>query len=328
MTGRSSLIGAGLSGGESPLVWGVRVARLGRTDVRVHLVTVVWMAAVLLSSLPRDAIGLGYAGIGLVVWCGVVAVRGLARGACRRGGVALVWPIGAVWEDSGGDGGWVCDVGGLCVTAVIAVGAAIAMWGLGWLGSGGQAIPAALNPLVPGASLVDLAVRGGGGAGAVALWWTYAIGVVLTAVHCVPARPTDGARLVERWLGRRGDGISARRRTNVAGLVGAGLIALGGVVLGSTPAIGLGLLLGVVTWWDLRLISMPEELAMGLAQPPLGGDRAEVPGLPGDEDAGKELPSQAELDRVLEKIAEGGMASLSRRELRFLKAETARRRDG
>ncbi|MEO0717080.1 MAG: DUF6576 domain-containing protein [Planctomycetota bacterium] len=67
---------------------------------------------------------------------------------------------------------------------------------------------------------------------------------------------------------------------------------------------------------------------MGLGQPPLGGDRAEVPVLPGAEDAGGEVPNQAELDRVLEKIAEGGMASLSRRELRFLKAETARRRDG
>lgn len=327
MTGWGSLIVGGFAGGESPLVWGVRVARLRRTDVRVHLVTLVWMAAVLLSSLPRDAIGVGYASIGLAVWIAVVAARGLACGVCRRGGVALVWPIGAVWEDSGVGDGWPCDVVGLCATSLVAFGAAGVMWGMGWLGSFGPGVPAVLNPLVPGASLADLAVRGGGGAGAVAVWWAYAIGMVLTAAHCVPARPTDGARLMERWLGRSGDGVAARRATNAAGLVGAALVVVGGVVLGSTPAIGLGLLMGVVTWWDLRLISMPQELAMGLA-----GSRpdtvAEATDGVSELDGGVSSPDQGELDRVLEKIAEGGMASLSRRELRFLKAETARRRDG
>ncbi len=323
----ASLLGEGLAGGESPFVWGVRVARLGRTEVRVHLVTLVWAAAVLLSSLPRDAVGIGYAAIGLVVWCGVVAVRGVASGLVRRGGVALVWPIGASWEDSDRDAGWLGDVIGLAATAAIACIAAGAMWGAGWLGPLGGGVPAALNPLVPGASLVDLAVRGGGGAAAVAIWWAYAIGVVLTAAHCVPGRPTDGARLLERWIGRRADGVAARRRTNLAGLAGAALMVVGGVVLSSTPAIGLGVLIGVVTWWDLRLISMPEELAMGLARGGPGVRAEAADGLAELESDGPR-EDQAELDRVLKKIAEGGMASLSRRELRFLKAETARRRGG
>ena len=299
-----------LGAGDSPLLWGLRLRTLAGAEIRVHLLTIAWIAMLLLASLPRDALGLEYAAMAVGAWVLVVVGRDGARWIAGARGMVLVWPTGGAWE--GAETSLrvrpvIAGIGSTLLT-VLVTGAVMA-----WLGVSRDAL--AVSPLAPRAALAALEIQGRQPGWLAALWWVYAAGVTLTVVQLIPARPLDGGVILEHTLRSRG-ALAARQRVDRVG-IGAGcvLVALG-VVGSAAPAIGLGAMVGVLSWWDLRLLDLPTELSRG-----------EAPRHETGPDAG---PSSGdlELDRLLEKIAGSGMASLSRRELEFLKGETARRRGG
>jgi len=250
--------------------------------------------------------------------------------ACRAvGGDAddiLMWPLGGLascdpprrWKAH-----FITTAGGPAVNLAIVplTCAALAL--------AGHSDAILFNPLAPAAAVGVFASYW-----LVALWWTHYINILLLLFNVLlPMYPMDGGRLMHALIWRARGRKRATEIATLVGLVTAGVVAVGAMITENVTLIVIALFGALVCWTERRQLRMGAELA----DPVLGGfdedddDFVAAPRGPGKAELKRrerEAAEQAEVDRILAKIAAAGMASLSRKEKRTLEEATERKRRG
>jgi Zn-dependent protease len=294
------------------------------------------IVAELLWTIPRGWMGVGYVAIGMGVLFLIVLLHEFGHCfACRWvGGEAdqiLMWPLGGLAFTAPPEGwkaSFVTTAGGPLVNVLIAPVAAA-----GVLAAGGGIDALVFNPFNPTFALLQLTSWWG-----VALWWVYYLNLVLLAFNVLmPMFPLDGARMVQELLWAR---IGRRRSMQIAvnvGLVTAVVVGVLGLTGGESRLFGLAVFCGLTCWMERRNLQFMEDPALagydferGYRGMPGAAGREEEPAAAESKREARrrerEEREQADVDRILGKIAESGLASLTRGERAALHRATERKR--
>lgn len=318
--------------GENPLRWAVPLYRAWGISVRVHVLFIVFIVVRLLFSLDQSLAGVGHAGLMLAALFGLVLLHEYGHCfACRRvGGEAdevLLWPLGGLamcrpphdWRSN-----LITTVGGPGVNAVLLLPLGAAVW---WLTGEPRAVFFDLfNPGTAfGAAQSSSSAAAWGISAVIALHVMNAYGLLFNVL--VPMYPMDGGRILHALLWRQ---MGYHRATDVATLVGmvaAGVMAVVGIVTEQTMLMAIAFFGAITCWQDrrqLRFASSGGDDAIIAASQRLAAEETKrLAEARRRREA--EAARQAEVDRILAKIAKEGMASLTRKEQQTLKDASAKK---
>jgi stage IV sporulation protein FB len=326
--------------GESPMDWAVPLYTAWRIRVRIHLMFVFIILFELIQSLSRSQVGFYHMAIGMGSLFGLVLLHEYGHCiACRWvGGTAdkiLMWPLGGLAYCSPPHR-WKADLittaGGPLVNLILFPVFALALVAMG---QGRDAL--IFSPLDPVQGL--RAVDGFNNAVYwinVTLWCLYTSNAALFLFNmCLPMYPMDMGRIVMALIWWRKGHRTAMLVSTTVGMFFAMIVMAAGMVWRDMNLMLIGLFCGFVCFRERRAMSAISE------DPALAGYDFErgYKGMPDDEDNAraekarrkqikKEQDDQAELDRILAKIAKTGMGSLSKAETKWLARATERRRGG
>lgn len=313
---------------ENPMGWALPLFRVAGIRVRVHLLFIVYALGVVLFSIARDTMGVGYTLLEMAILFVLVLMHEFGHCFAARlvGGEAddiLMWPLGGLATTSPPDT-WrahlIVTLGGPAVNVLLFPVFAIALTGAGL----GETVW--FNPLRPGAALALLSSWW-----EVALWWAHFLNLTLLAFNVLlPMFPLDGGRIVQSVLWARLGRRASMEIATVVGMVGAGALGVAGLATERATLVGIAAFCALVCWTERKRLRAPDEI----------GDTAYAAALREQtreqEDAARRAAAArrereqeaAEMDRVLAKIAATGMGSLTPKEKRFLEDATARKRAG
>jgi len=297
--------------------------------------TVVYLVGTLLWSIPPSHGGFVFVAPSVLGLLLLVLLHEFGHCvACRRvggeadrivllpwGGLALVRPPHS-WKAH-----FAATAGGPAVHLLLVpvLGAAVVAVGMGDF--------LLFNPFKPLEAVGYAAAAGSSleAAGRITLWWLHYINIVLLLFNVfLPMYPFDGGRLVQALLWSR---LGYRRAQEIAVLIGfAGAMVLGLAALWLEQAM-LVLIAAFGAWacWlerrrlrgEIDIAGDAAAMCSGYSVDP--GSEAE-PSRRELKRRERENREQAELDRILAKIARSGMDSLSRPERRLLRQMTERKR--
>ena len=324
--------------GDNFFSWAFPLFTVFGIRVKIHLLFVLMIVSELVWSLgKKDAYSLStpYVALGLAALFLMVLLHEFGHCfACRWvGGEAnevLLWPLGGLafclpphqWRAA-----FITTAGGPAVNVMLAP-----IFGLGVLiATGWNWHYVLLNPFHITAPLSGL-----GHWWTVALWWCYSTNLGLLVFNLVmPMFPLDGARMVQELLWAR---IGYRRSMVIAvnvGLFVAVVVAVISLTADQSRMLGLALFGGITCFFEKRKLAVYEDNGL-----PPGYDFSRgYKGLPPEEPRRRREPGKrelrqqrrteelnAEVDRILAKIAATGMGSLTRKEKSVLRGETDRKR--
>jgi len=314
---------------EHPLGWGVTVGRLFGVRVRLHLLLIVYVLGQIAWSIPREELGVWY----MLMLMGGLLITLLMHdlghvSVCRRlGGEAdeiLLWPLGGLAPTIPPDG-WkpalLVALGGPMVNLLIAIGTTI---GLIMAGYGDMAL---VDPFRLGSAFSQFDRYSVAG-----LWALHYVNLMVLLVNVLaPMHPLDGGEILRSILWRRtGNEHRAAELTATTGIaVGIGLGALA-LVSERTLLFGVAVFGVLMSWAERQRLRQVDEVVGEAWRASLRDDSSQRAEPPQSEirKAERAADRQAELDRVLGKIAREGMQSLTRKERRVLRMETeARKRE-
>lgn len=315
--------------------WGIRV--------RVHLIFIVMIIAQLIWSIRQDQLGPGYVATAMAALFVLVLLHEYGHCfACRRvGGEAdqiLMWPLGGLaycrpphdWKAD-----LITTLGGPAVNVVLfpVFGGALLAVGAGW-----QSV--IFNPFDPGGVLGGVLLRSGlQPYWLVALWWLHFVNLLLLAFNMLlPMFPMDCGRVVQAVLWAK---MGHRRSLEIAttiGMAAAGVLAVVSLTVDQTHLLGIAIFGGVVCYMEKRRLKFSGDeggipgydFSKGYGGM-LGSDEDDEPAGPSRAEAKRHEREQAEaveIDRILAKIGDGGMDSLSRKERLLLEKATKKKQGG
>lgn len=333
---------------DNPLGWSVRLFVFRKIDVRIHLITIVFMIGVVLASITtvgdRGWLQLITLSFGMLALFVVVLLHefGHCFGARFSGGSAnriVMLPIGGLalamprhhWKSH-----LITAVAGPAVNVAILPFTAAALWAIGQ----GQSV--VFNPFAPyetvglistSSSLATL--------GAQSLWWLHYINILILGFNLLLVFfPFDGGRIVQAVMWRKMGYLRSMTATIYIGLVGAALILVIALVLGESMVVAIAAFGLLACWIERSRLKAADEIT-GYIPGDGAGLGAVSPGTLGGFDEPEERESKAEakrrereakeqqeLDRVLEKISRSGMDSLTTAEKRLLSKQTKKRQHG
>jgi Zn-dependent protease len=334
---------------DDPMSWSLPLFRVAGIAVRLHLFFLAFVVVVLARALSAGGdtgFGLLPSVLGLVALFGVILLHEFGHCiACRMvGGRAdeiLLWPLGGLATCDpprrASANFWTAAGGPLVNVAIMAVLTPFLGFRYGqWLGF---AIP---NPLDLGGLLHRVDFDG---------WWmmflvlTNAVAWFLLLFNLIPMFPLDGGRLLQAVLWSRSNYQRSMRVACRSGLVGAVVVGVLALVTDSTALLGIALFGGVVCYATAKQLEHEREFlgfdpdefdpgADGLFEPlevediRSGSSQASAAVKAADSKAAEALHArEAEIDRILAKIAEKGMDALSRAERETLRQATESKRD-
>lgn len=316
MSGRApGWLARAIGEGENPLAWSVPLGVVGGVAVRVHVAFLAYAVVRMVRSIPQDGAGPVFEAASLGVITMLVLVHEMGRGLmCRlaRGemGEVVLWPLGGLTVGTHG-GRWrsallTASGGPLVHAALVPV-----LGGVLWLLSGRSELV-----LVDPTSFVS-SERAALGEG-LFVWFLFklhAMNLVLLVLNAaVPMPPLDAARaahaLIWRWLGE----LEADRVMAGVGIASGVLLALAGLLVESSALVAAAVF-GV-------LVSAREQRRSRSLARLLDDSGPEAPAA----EEGRGADDQAEVDRLLAKISESGLGSLSTAERRTLDRASAARR--
>lgn len=321
--------------GDNIFSWAVPLYRAWGILVRIHIFYIVIVAARLISSLRTDQHGFLFEAL----WMGTLFALVLLHEyghciACRRvGGEAddiLMWPLGGLaacrpphdWRSH-----LVTVAGGPLVNVLLfpVLGAAVLAMTREW----GAVI---FNPFNPG--MGALALPSGAQP-----WWLFAVWsahymnlVLLLFNVLLPMYPLDGGRILQCLLWPRlGHRASLDLSTRI-GFVAAIILGVVALVSEANTLFMVSLFAALTCWSErqrLRFAADPEGPYADLAAASRG-DRQAAARLDKAQAKRRERQAkeEAEVDRILTKIAQQGMGALTRAERSRLKSATENRRKG
>lgn len=312
-------------------------------QVRIHLLFVVFIVAELIWSLRRDSAGPAIVGFQMGwLWLLVILHEFGHCLACRLvGGEAdrvLLWPLGGLamcrpphnWKAS-----LITTIGGPGVNFVLipVLGGALLAAGAGW-----NAV--FFNPFNPNAVFRSVEwFTYNTSYWRYFLWTAYYINFLLFAFNmALVMYPMDAGRIVQELMwSRLGYKRSMTIATNI-GLVVAVCLGVFAMLSGKGLLLGIALFGGITCFNQRRMLAMMEDEPAwaydtdrghkgfdggGSGSRPAPPDKAYQAALQKQQ---RERERKAEVDRILAKIGEQGMQSLTRSERATLKDETERGR--
>lgn len=319
---------------DNPLHWALPLGSVAGVRVRVHLFFLLYAGATILFSMLRHEMGAGYTALAMAALFALVLVHefGHALGARRVGGDAsdiLLWPLGGLAPLTLPER-WKAHL--IATLAGPAVHVALAPVFIGAMLAAGLGEALLFNPLRLGATLASPVFDAWW---KVLLFWLHAINLLLLGFNALlPMFPLDGGRILRALLWARVGYRRATERSLAIGFVTACVVAIAGLAAQQAMLVAVGVFAGLVCWDERRRLHAPELLTGGFD---LGLDDGEIDPLDAAaerhaEHAAKaraeEAERQAEVDRILAKIAATGLESLSKAERAALARETERKRRG
>jgi len=327
--------------GENPFRWAVPLYRVWGISVKLHVFFIVYLLLEMIRSIAQSQAGWKFTAIWLGCLFGLVLVHEYGHCfACRRvrgeADEIILWPLGGLamcrpphtWQAH-----LVTVLGGPGVNLVlwpvlgIAVLLAAGEWAWHYL---------LFNPFDFGAAF-NLVLTHGGRVSwpLVVLWLLYAINAILFLFNMlVPMYPMDAGRVLHALIWRKSGEYEATKIATTVGLVAAGVLAVLGIVGNETLFLALAVFGGLTCYSERRqnefMRSAGSEIpgydfSRGYAGMPDVEDR-KGPSKREQKRQERERAEQEELDRLLGKIAENGMQSLSRRERKWLDRMSAKKR--
>lgn len=341
---------------DNPINWSFRIGRLFDIDIRVHIAFVlcafvlVWMerpepgssSSVAWSQVLVDALGV-YALLFLIV---LLHEFGHCFGARHTGGEAeeiLLWPLGglaSVNPPHNAGAHFITAFAGPLVNVVICLICSVVL--VAWIGRVGAVPWNPIHPMWP----VDPAVF----PTTAQLWVMRCFGIsyFLLLINLLPVFPFDGGRLLQAWLWPKKGYRASMELATGTGMVGAILIGLVGLFLEESWLLLMIAVFGYVTCWQTRRMIREhgDTALMGLGGEFGEGytfwnqDEAETrrPGFferrrrkraarIAERDRLRQEEHEAAVERILKKVSESGLSSLTASERRILAEETQRRRE-
>jgi stage IV sporulation protein FB len=331
---------------ENPFSWSFSIGRIAGIDVRVHFIFILLVIIVLLQAWfgahdRAQLVPLDFWLAVLTLACLFVIVLAHEFGhafACRwKGGDAneiLMWPLGGLaycrprprWQDH-----MITVLGGPMVNVLICLVAG------GFLAAlTGQFLGVALpNPLnLFGGLYIEQVSRSWP---VMTLYIVNAVSFLLLLFNLLPVFPLDGGRIVQAALWPRMGYAGSMRFAVRTGIIGSIPLLIFGLVFGRYWIAGIAIFGIYACWVTHRQLTFmqdmagveSDECAMSLVY---GEEVEEQPAKPtwserrAQRKAERERQEAQEVDRILEKIAEHGMKSLSRRERNLLERVSERKR--
>lgn len=327
---------------DNPFTWSINLGRMFGIDVRLHVFFLLYVVVALLrAAMPAEggiAVNLEIMAMAMIILFGIVLLHEFGHCiACRySGGDAneiLMWPLGGL-AFTRPPHNWVAHmitvVGGPLVNVVICIVAGVTLGLLTgtWLG---VALP---NPLSisPPIEVAHSRIL-------IALYLVNALSLILLLFNLLPVFPLDGGRIVQSAMWPRLGYVRSMRIAIRVGFVGAVVLGVFGAVTTRYLLVGIAIFGGITCWLTHKQLAFTEETmghenddyALSLAY---GEDeeQAETAAKPTREDKRAEKIARAEqeeaeeVDRILKKIGESGMDSLTRKEKQLLNRVTERKR--
>lgn len=325
---------------DNPLSWSLRLGRLARIEIRVHLIFVLFVVIELLrAAFPATPAGaaapLGLGPSTLMLGCLFLLVLAHEFGhclACRRaGGEAdeiLMWPLGGL-AFCRPPQRWAAHlqtaVGGPLVNVLVClVVTPILAWQTGHLWG-----TAVANPF---AGLIPLQVTGSWLL--MTLYMVNLLSLILLLFNLLPIFPLDGGRIVQALLWPK---IGYARSMRVAvwtGYFGALALGIVGFVLANFMLVGIALFGGIICYITSRQLTFTEDfLGFDSDEFDVGGPTLAEAGEPGSTRRSRQAQRHARrdqeeakrVDEVLTKVSRSGYENLSAAERRLLRRATKRR---
>ena len=311
--------------GDNPLRWALPLYRAFGIEVRVHIFFLLYIVGSVLFAIPRSGFGAGHTALlfGALFTLVLLHEYGHCFGARWRGGEAdeiLLWPLGGL-ASCRPPHDWLSHFITAAAGPAVNLVALPFLTGAVWLAAGDWRA-AVFNPFDPGSAFPFL--QAGSTLGAwllTALWAAHYANFVLLAFNVLlPMYPMDGGRLAQAVLWRQ---IGYHRSMDIALLVGmvtAGVLALLAVFTEQVLLIAIAALGGFTCWFERRQLrfasSGGDDAVLEASREVMAEEQRErAKARKHREEAAKR---QAEVDRILVKIKESGMGSLTKRERRTL----------
>lgn len=325
--------------GDNFFAWALPLFTFKGIRVRIHILFVLWIVIELLMSLGQGATGVGFRAAMMGSLFTMVLLHEFGHCfACRRvGGEAneiTMWPLGGLawcspphnWRAN-----FITTAGGPLVNVAL-----IPVLGGAMLLAGAQPEHLIFNPFSPGRALM---LMGFGSWPEIILFYAWYTNLILLIFNLiVPMYPMDGARIIQELMwARMGYRRSMLISVNV-GFVTAIAMGVFSITTRETQLLGLAIFGGMICWNEKQRLAMVDDVDYDVGRPgdygygprrpapvaaPRGRDRAYEAALKQQQ---RQRDEQAEVDRILAKIAEQGMGSLTRSERRILERETERKR--
>jgi len=324
---------------DNPLSWSLPLFKFAGISVRLHIIFILYIVIELLRSEfspSRDAAPVGFAFMALLLGCLALIVLLHEFGhcfACRwTDGVAdeiLMWPLGGLAycrPEHNARSHFITAAGGplvnviICMVCGVALGAMTGVW---W----GVAVP---NPLGVWDPVFDPAAPVGSW-WLTALYFLNALSLVLLLFNLLPMFPLDGGRLLQAAMWPRFGYANSMRIAVRIGFIGAVLLGVFGAVTSRWILVGIAIFGGLTCWMTIRQLEYSSSMLGFESDEYLAGgldDSEEERETRADRRRAKEEErlqrEAAEVDRILAKIKDSGMESLSRSEKKLLQRVTER----
>ncbi len=320
--------------GENPLEWSVPLYRAWGITVKLHVLFILIVVGKLFFSASKDTLGAGLLAIGMGSLFLMVLLHeyGHCIAARRVGGEAdeiLLWPLGGLamcrpphhWRAH-----LITAIGGPLVNVFLIPVFALALLAAGFPWT--QIF--AFNPLEPGRVIQTIQTQSSLGTYLLQLlWWTHYTNFILLAFNVLlPMFPMDGGRIVQCLLWRS---MGYQRSMLVATSIGL-FIAIAlfvfATVASNAQLSSLAVFAGIVCFFERQRAKVTgdfEQETRWIDERQLEQERQREQ-ADSDRRRQEALDEQAELDRLLAKIKESGMGSLTSREKAWLERQSQARR--
>lgn len=325
---------------ENPLGWSLFMFVFKGITARIHLFTIVYIAIMLLWSIPKSNAGIAYMALAMASLFVIVLLHEFGHCfACRFsggvadrivmlpfGGLALIRPVQS-WKSH-----LISTLGGPLVNVILLPLTCAALF---FAGLGAHIVFNPFDPITVLASPEFSTSSTLGSLGLVGLWWFHYVNIVILGFNVLlPMYPFDGGRILQSALWAR---VGYRKSMEIAvnaGLVGAMVLAVIGLVGQETMIVAIALFGAWACWVERKRLRADVDLVMEQAGYGGGAEygAAYDPSLEDEIDPKEarqqkqEADEQAELDRILAKISATGMDSLSNKERKILDRLSKKRR--
>jgi len=318
---------------DNPLGWSLRLGRVSGIDIRLHILFIIYIATQLIGA--GGEIGNEFKRLGILFGIVLLHEFGHCFAARAVGGYAnevLLWPLGGlamVRAPQTPSAQFITTACGPLVNVLICLVAAPIL-----VATGGSLRAVPWNPFHVSASMIYITSEW--------QWWVlyaFFLSYAMLLFNLLPMYPLDGGRMLQAILWPRTGLNRAMQIATTAGMIGAVGLGLLGIVTQSFLLIGIAIFGYITCMTERRMLAaglITDERSFGydLTSGPAENVRRGWLGRWRDKQRARRLADERErerqesdeVDRILLKVHQHGIQSLTRAEKKTLENATARRR--